>query len=274
MDASTGSPSAPPEFVVFEGGEFSMGTPRGALERGHDEPSHRVTIEHSVSLQTTEVTRSEWETLMQTRPWQSLCDSDDCPVETVNWYDAVAYANARSAREGLPECYRLADCNGLLPGEGFECATAEAVGVGCAGYRLPTEAEWEYAARGGGLDRRYPWGDAPATCERAVMNDRDQGDHGCGTSGPLPVCSRLPGRTPHGLCDMAGNVWEWVEDWYGPYDEAPVDGSARPQVTQWRVFRGGGWLSAAFFMRAANRNRYRPDDRFVNLGFRLARTVP
>jgi iron(II)-dependent oxidoreductase len=139
-----------------------------------------------------------------------------------------------------------------------------------AGGRLPTEAEWEYAARSGGRDWKYPWGNENATCERAVMYD---GDLGCGRESTWPVCSKPRGNTTHGLCDMAGNVWEWVQDWYhDSYKGAPTDGSAWEKPTgSSRVDRGGSWGNGAGSVRAAIRNHASPGYRHDTLGFRLAR---
>jgi len=142
-----------------------------------------------------------------------------------------------------------------------------------AGGRLPTEAEWEYAARSGGRDWKYPWGNENATCDRAVMDD---GGNGCGRGSTWPVCSKPKGNTTHGLCDMAGNVWEWVQDWYhDSYNGAPTDGSAWEKPTgSNRVRRGGSWGNFAWGVRAAY--RYVGDPRVrhdVRVGFRLARSV-
>ncbi len=138
--------------------------------------------------------------------------------------------------------------------------------------RLPSEAEWEYAARSGGRDWKYPWGDETATCARAVMDD---GGYGCGRGSTWPICGKPSGNTTHGLCDMAGNVWEWVQDWYhDSYNGAPTDGSAleSPTVSK-RVIRGGSWNRDAGGVRAANRNGVDPGNRYGNLGFRLAKSV-
>ncbi|MBP8971341.1 formylglycine-generating enzyme family protein, partial [Myxococcota bacterium] len=136
-----------------------------------------------------------------------------------------------------------------------------------------SEAEWEYAARSGGRDWKYPWGNENATCERAVMDDGS--GNGCGRRSTWPVCSKPKGNTTQGLCDMAGNVWEWVQDWcHYSYNGAPTDGSAWEKPTgSRRVVRGGSWNGDAGFVRAAFRNGVDPRFRFSNLGFRLARSV-
>ena len=141
-----------------------------------------------------------------------------------------------------------------------------------ANARLPSEAEWEFAARSEGRDQKYPWGDAEPTCAYSVILDGN-GEFGCGTNFTAPVCSKSSGNSAQGVCDLAGNVGEWVADLYGPYDEAPTDGSAMSGAAEYRVFRGGGSLSAnvAGSLRAARRNGDLPGYRLPFLGFRLAR---
>lgn len=135
-----------------------------------------------------------------------------------------------------------------------------------AGAALPTEAQWEYAARGAGKDIAYPWGEAKPSCAHTVMK-------GC-HSLPQPVCSKPKGHTAQGLCDMAGNVWEWTADHYEPgYGSLKADGSARTTKTGKRVRRGGCFNSEAHHLR--NRNRaYYPKLKRYPLGFRLVRKRP
>ena len=161
------------------------------------------------------------------------------------------------------------------PGSTFEGYDQPVVGVDWnqanafskwVGGRLPNEAEWEYAARSAGKDQAYPWGDDAPTCERAAFS-------GCG-EGTALVCSKAMGNTKQGLCDMAGNVWEWVEDWYhDSYKGAPMDGSVWDSpVGSSRVIRGGSFGSKADGgLRADYRDGSRPDSRVDGVGFRVAR---
>lgn len=123
-----------------------------------------------------------------------------------------------------------------------------------SGERLPSEAEWEYAARSGGQDITYPWGDEAATCGYAVM---DEGGFGCGAGFTWPVCSKRVGNTEQGLCDMAGNVWEWVADsWHGNYNGAPTDGSAGVDGGAFRFIRDGSYQTDDNATRATYRGTY------------------
>ena len=132
-----------------------------------------------------------------------------------------------------------------------------------AGGRLPSEAEWEFAARSAGKDYKYPWGNEEPTCERAVIP-------GCG-SATAPVCSKPAGNTQQGLCDMAGNVWEWVQDrWHKDYSGAPTDGSAWEDSGSARITRGGSWNNNGPVARSAYRQGLDAGRRYY-VGLRPAR---
>ena len=141
------------------------------------------------------------------------------------------------------------------------------------GARLPSESEWEFAAKSRGQNITYPWGDAAPNCERANFSGCD-GDDGAGTS---RVCSHGAGSSAQGVCDLAGNVWEWVEDdYHASYNGAPNDGSAwvdNPRGSAC-VLRGGSWDYGAVGVHAAARNNVVPSLADVGHGFRLARSAP
>ena len=233
----------PAGYVRIEPGTFTMGSPTGEEGREDDESQHSVTITRAYCMKATEVTRGEWQAVMGSNPaWFKMC-GPNCPVETVSWDDAVGYANALSRREGLPECY----------------AGSTFAGLGCKGYRLPTEAEWEYAARAGTTAATY------GNLDSLAWYNENSG------YATHPVGQKQP--NPWGLYDMLGNVTEWTGDWYGDYPGTVTDPTG-PAAGSSRVIRGGSWDSDARGARAAFRSYRMPDFRQVNLGFRLSRTAP
>ena len=173
-------------------------------------------------------------------------------------------------------------CNWEVAGRGehpVNCLAWEHAEAFCAwaGGALPTEAQWEFAARSGGKAQPYPWGELPADCQRAVMPD-DKGP-GCGQDATAPACSRPRGNSAHGLCDLSGNVWEWVADcWHKGYRGAPVDGSAWTTACKdpgRRVVRGSSFLNGTVDnLRAASRDSSPAAERYHSIGFRCVRVGP
>jgi sulfatase modifying factor 1 len=223
------------QWVRIPGGTFMMGS-----GHGDESPVHQVAV-GTFEIARTPVTVGQYRACVAAGACAPAADcapaptSDELPVVCVDWNQARAFS-------------------------------------AWAGGRLPSEAEWEYAARSGGKNqRKYPWGNEDATCARAVVNSGD--GKGCGRGGAWPVCSKPAGDTEQGLCDMAGNVWQWVEDWYhGSYRGAPSDGSSWESPAQYRVQRGGSWIFDPAYARTTARSADSPDLRGNYIGFRVARS--
>jgi formylglycine-generating enzyme required for sulfatase activity len=257
-------PAIPPGYVRIEPGVFTMGSPAGEEGRVAGEVQHQVTITRAFLMKTTEVTQEEWQAVMGNNPsWFRARGAGgacgvNCPVETVGWTEAVDYVNRLSDAAGLARCY---DANRAF------------AGLGCLGYRLPTEAEWEYAARAG-TQTAYHTGVNSQT--NNCNNDPNLNLAGwyCGNAGRRthPVAQKQVNAW--GLYDMHGNVWEWVQDWYAAYPAGAAADPIGPAAGVSRVVRGGSWEDTAMNARAAYRRRVRDDVRYSAVGFRPARSLP
>ncbi len=240
-----------PNLVLVLKGSFQMGSPTTESGRSTDESPHPVTLSTDFWMAESEVTQRQYRNLMGTSP--SYFKGDDLPVEQVNWYDAVAYCNALSVKEKLQPCYQI---NGTT----VEWADK----LKCTGYRLPTEAEWEYAA-------------SPASGPRTVYAGSDTVEgvawHS-GNAGSTTHAVKTKTANGRGLYDLSGNVWEWVWDWYqGNYEALPATDPIAMSGTS-RVIRGGSWGVTASGVRVARRSFVVPAYRIFDLGFRFVRSNP
>lgn len=262
-DGTALAPSeAPKGFVALPSGTFTMGSPPGERGRDGGETPHQVTITKPFFMQTTEVTVEGWETVMGRAP--SRFRNPQRPVDQVTWFDTIVYCNRRSQQEGLKPCYygdeRLSTVfEGTPPVEKglvFWDATAP-------GYRLPTEAEWEYGCRAG-TSTAYPWGDSlPDRTHCWFRDNAGSASHDVGETA----------ANAWGLRDMNGNVAEWCWDWYGPLTGEPARDPTGPPRGELRVQRGGSWKTAAAACRSAARLGFAPGNRSATLGFRVVRNA-
>ena len=226
-------------FVRIPAGTFTMGSPdaeTGSYDR--ERPQHEVTLSQDFYIMTTEVTQAQWVEVMGSNPSYFDSCGGDCPVERVSWNDIQDFITALNALDGRT-------------------------------YRLPTEAEWEYAARAGTTTAFYN-GDITQEGYDPIDPNLDAIGWYRGNSGSTThlVAQKLPNAW--GLFDMSGNVWEWVQDWYGNYPENAVTDPVGPETASYRVARGGSWNDSARYCRSAHRNRTNPSNRVNGLGFRLA----
>lgn len=237
---------------LIPSGEFMMGSADSDKQADDSEkPQHRVEITSPFYLSVYPLTQAEYEKVMGDNP--SWFEGDENrPVEVVNWFRAVEFCNKLSKLEELPLYYDLGEKVVSI--------------VGGTGYRLPTEAEWEYACRAG-TSTRWSFGDDESKLGEYVWHDRNSRDS------THPVGEKKPNAW--GLYDMHGNEFEWCWDWYGEdyYKNSPTTDPSGPTSGDERVLRGGSYKNVAWYLRSANRSHGQPDDRIFNHGgFRVART--
>ncbi|MBU4486495.1 MAG: SUMF1/EgtB/PvdO family nonheme iron enzyme, partial [Candidatus Delongbacteria bacterium] len=256
-------------FVSIPTGSFSM----GSTTQSNEQPIHTVNITRPFYLGKYQITQQEWTQYLPTGNWSSYGTGDNYPAYYVSWYEAIKYCNLRSAGEGLTPCYTINGSTdpedwGEVPMDIDATWDAAKCNWSVNGYRLPTEAEWEFSARYND-DRTYPWGEtAPDSTFCNYNSNVDK---------TTEVGSYPSGNSKLGLCDMAGNVYEWVWDLYGTYPSTTqTDPSGITSGTS-RVVRGGGWNLPSAYIRCACRTYappyiLNPVNGGNNLGFRVART--
>lgn len=230
------------EFVLLPAGESDMGSPSEERFRHQGEVLHRVRITRPFYMQSSEVTVGQWTSIMGRR-LMSGSEPLNLPVTRVSWFDCTEFIKKMNEK-----------------------------GTGI--YRLPTEAEWEYACRAGS-GSAFHWG-RDVDCAKAMFGNsgrkggectRISESKGMRVDGPAPVKSYRPNGW--GLFDMHGNVWEWCLDWYGDYPRGQVTDPTGPSSGNQKVRRGGSWLSEGHRLRCANRAYAHPASRFRNTGLRL-----
>jgi len=238
------------EWVPIQGGRLNMGHPQGPPK---ERPVHWVEVS-PFSLMKSEVTAAQYYACLKAGVCSAPREGEGCvspaphsalPMNCVSWEQAQRFAS-------------------------------------WIGARLPTEIEWAFAARGA-EGRLQPWGAGPASCERVTMlgtpessDEVDRGE-GCGLGEPSPVCARPKGNSPEGLCDLVGNLWEWViDDWHHDYRGAPMRGAwcatpdCSPQARGAKTYRGGGWYHEGSQLSATSRGFARADFQGAGVGFRCA----
>ncbi len=237
----------PPQGMVFvKGGNYMMGSNDGD---GDEKPIHEVTVS-SFWIGKYQVTQKEWMEVMGSNP--SRWSGDQLPVENVSWYDAVEYCNKRSIQDGLTPCYSGSGSNIIC-------------NWSANGYRLPTEAEWEFAARGGLKSKGYKYsGSDDLNAVAWYTGNSGQRTQEVGTKNPNEL----------GIFDISGNVWEHCWDWYDSsyYGKSPNSDPKGAGSGTYRVLRGWSWNNNENYCRTSNRGSY-PDSRYGSNGFRVSRTL-
>jgi formylglycine-generating enzyme len=283
------------DMAQIAGGPFQMGDQSNPLVGYSDErPVHTVQVS-TFYMAKYEVTKELWD---EVRAWviangrgydlavgngSYASKGVNHPVHSITWYDMVKWCNARSEKENLTPCYTVA---------GLTYKTGQNSAVFCNfaanGYRLPTEAEWEKAARGGASGKNFPWGTDTISHQQANYRASSSSNYDLSgavnnyhptwsnnNNGVYPYSSPVGTFAPdpvYGLYDMAGNMREWCWDWYGSYTAGSQTDPRGPASGSDRVGRGGGWFNYAISCRAANRSSNTPTSTNFYIGFRIARS--
>jgi len=262
----------PATWVTIKAGNFIMGSPTSEQCRDIvNETQHSVTLSNKFEMQSTEVTQDQFFLEMKYRPSLSSTCGGRCPVENVNWHEAAAYRNMLSKKSKDDQCYECVDS-----GKNVTCGespVSKSNGIyKCKGYRLPTEAEWEYAYRAGTTTAFYN-GDI-TNCTSADPKADEIGWYQVNSGNkPNPVGQKS--ANGWSLYDMAGNVWEWCHDWYKKdlKSQALKDPVESGSGATKRVFRGGSWGHKSRRIRAAGRSDHDPTKGREHGGFRCVRTI-
>ena len=258
-------------------------------------PHHEVTLTRGLLVSIYETTQEQWNqvTGMDNPSYfgpygdQPLCPSGNCPVERVNWYEALMYCNLLSQQAGISPCYELGGCDGL-PGSGcppetlwcdgdFVCSDVSFMGLNCPGYRLPTEAEWEYFARAG-AHKAFAWplpdgGAKNDSCECGLEASLMSFGWFCHNSGTRTHVVGMKKPNAWELHDTAGNVWEWCWDGLHYYGETAVTDPLANEGDQ-RAVRGGSFFDFSHHCRSAARDFDERESRYPDIGFRVVRSLP
>lgn len=289
--------SAYADMVLIPAGSFTMGDVFNDTGRADELPLHSVTVSQFY-MESVEVSKAKWD---EVYAWAiahgysfvrnyAAGKAASHPVQTVSWYDCVKWCNARSEKEGLTPCYYTTSAQTTVYRSGDSDISSDCVSWSASGYRLPTEAEWEKAARGGAAGHRFSWSDVDTITHSQAnywSNDRDlqypydvsptRGYHPAYNDGTEPYTSPV-GAFPangYGVYDTIGNVYEWCWDWYGDTYYTTSAGSSDPRGLSsgtYRTYRGGDCMDTAQDCRVAGRTYCLPDAFFPRLGLRCVRS--